>query len=184
MSLHGKLKKHKEGRRRLINLRVQKMINIRFSRSHVSIVNLNWKEVDYASSVISRCWKRGWFFLGWEFFPSRQRVLPFSGKNAKFARRATTFWLEYAAEEKENRKRTAKVWGNVGVNSVKRATVSFSLSPRRRKYFTFRYHLTRGSKEPKAIAGNWWEKWSKKESTVSRRTESLWFASSAQALRG
>lgn len=126
-----KIEKHKEARRHLINLRVQKMINIRFPQSHVSIVNLvNWKEVDYASSVISRCWNGVGFSSAESSFPLG-KVLPFSGKNAKFSRRATTFWLEYAAEEKENRKRTAKVWEtySVGVDSVKRATVSFSLNP-------------------------------------------------------
>lgn len=105
-----KIEKHKEAKRHLINLRVQKVINIRFPQSHVSIVNLvNRREIAYASSVISRCWN-GFGFPLPEFFFSRQNPAISNGKNAKFARRATTFWLEYATEEKENRKRTAKVW--------------------------------------------------------------------------
>lgn len=132
---------------------------------------VNWKEVDYTSSVISRCWNGVGFSLAESSFPLG-KVLPFSGKNAKFARRATTFWLEYAAEEKENRKRIAKVWETLAsIPSNERQ--SHSVSTRRRKYFTFRYHLMRGSKEPKAIAGNWWEKWSKKKSKVASHWVSL-----------
>lgn len=47
-----------------------------------------------------------------------------NGENAKFTRRAAASWLEYSAEEKENRKKIAEV--NVGVDSVKRTTASFS----------------------------------------------------------
>lgn len=181
MRVHGKLKNTKNTREHLISLRVQKVINIRFLQSHVSIVNLvNWREVAYASSVISRCWNGVGFPLP-EFFSSRQSPAISNGKNAKFARRATTFWLEYSTEEKENRKRTAKVWETLAsIPSNERQP--HSVNPTTEIF----YFLVPSYARFKETEGDCRELMGKMEQkrAQSRCSESLWFALSVRELWG
>lgn len=139
-------------RRRTFNKlpRSLKVINVRFPQFQVSIVSLvNRKEVAYVVSYFTVF--GGVSFLPLEFFSQRSPAIS-NCENAKFTRRAAASWLEYSTKEKENRERTGlkERW-----RRFRQTNDSLIQSTRRRKYFTFRYHLTRGSKKPKAIAGSW-----------------------------
>lgn len=130
----------------LISFRVLKVINIRFPQSQVSIVSpVNRREVAYVVSYFTVLSRVG--FLSPEFFSRRSPAIS-NGENAKFTRRAAASWLEYSRKRKIE-KRQSERW-----RRFRQTSDSLIQSTRRRKYFTFRYHLMRSSKEPKTIAGS------------------------------
>lgn len=111
----------KKAEEHLISFRVLKVINIRFPQSQVSIVNpVNRREVAYVVSYFTVL-KQGWFSLARVLFSAESRN--FQRRKCKIHQKSSGVLIRVLDGGKGKSKKDRV---NVGVDSVKRATASFS----------------------------------------------------------